>query len=843
MLTPPPPFHHAGTDTAGVGKTGVLSRRRTYYWLLTYEGRHRRSTAFQLPPEGLWPTPLGAESFRAEWGPMNEEEEEASVRPPLPPGAAAGVLQVDLFETGPVGPGPAKSRGRGAEEEDEEELESYSIYDFNVSRVASARVELMDGRRDRWYACTSPPTGEVVWGLFIHAATWVGDAAMLSPSFSSEALQHQAATVRRRKSRQTLDEDDDKQEEAEEAVRSPPPSPPPLRDHFGFPIAPHAQAEFSHLRSLEELRAIEQRLRWDRIKCFRPSVQRRRCHSAMATTPPVAGAAAAGPADDDSLARSASLRSTDYGLTGLDDVSDSSTGGSKNVEALKGLVWDGIPADIRDPVYQWLSGAQAKREALGANYYPNLAKASEEENLGLGIIGAEGENEEPWVCVSREREGAGVGMGRGADDGARGRGRGGGGGGGGVGVDAEIVVDVFMPELDAMWGGKVAQDIELDLGRAFADADAAINTPEGRAKLRRVLRAYALRNPAVGYCQGMNFIAGLLLLVVSEETAFWALAHMCEDVSPLCFSPPLLGTRADMRALADLLEAELPALYAHCSALHLNLELMAGHWLLVYFINIFPAPVALRILEVSMAEGSDVTFAVALAFLRGLEAELLACDDLHELSQLVRARQMALYDADALLHTARAQLRHMRSRLRISRAWHLGDLMKHEHELEQQQQQRRQQTAGGGGGGGGAEAYMPYLGAAGGRAGAAGGGSAAGVAQRNDDRMRRLMRRSVARGLSLVGLSYWVSPHTWRHWDQMAFQVTHRLFLDEGRFRSMRFTPVLVDLVSWWMNWPILQRRTGGGDLPVPGPASPPRSSRSPVPTRRRHSSSPIKTR
>ncbi len=439
-------------------------------------------------------------------------------------------------------------------------------------------------------------------------------------------------------------------------------------------------------------------------------------------------------------------------------------------------------------------------------------------------------------------------------------------------------VDVLMPELDAAWGAKVAMDIELDLGRAFADADAAINTPEGRATLRRVLRAYALRNPSVGYCQGMNFIAGLLLLVVSEETAFWSLAHMCEEVSPLCFSPPLLGTRADMRALAELLKAELPALYRHCDGLCLNLELMAGHWLLVYFINIFPPPVALRILEVSMAEGSDVTFAVALAFLRGLEGGLLACDDLHELSQLVRRRQAAMYDADVLLHAARVQLRHMRSTLRILRAWHLGDLMKHEDEMEQtsyrrQQQQQQQQggrpgpaegggrEGGGGGGGGAAGGYMPYLGAGAGSGrgaaegssggvGAGGGGGAGGVVQRNDDRMRRLVRRSVARGLSLVGLSYWVSPHTRRHWDQMAFQVTHRLFLEEGRFRSMRFTPVLVDLMSWWMNWPILMRRTGGGDLPAPGSASPPRrpvaeasSHLSParaVPLRR-HSSSPVK--
>ena len=42
-----------------------------------------------------------------------------------------------------------------------------------------------------------------------------------------------------------------------------------------------------------------------------------------------------------------------------------------------------------------------------------------------------------------------------------------------------------MPELDEAWGAKVAQEIELDLGRAFAEADSVINTPKGKAMLRR----------------------------------------------------------------------------------------------------------------------------------------------------------------------------------------------------------------------------------------------------------------------------------------------------------------------------------------------------------------------
>lgn len=39
--------------------------------------------------------------------------------------------------------------------------------------------------------------------------------------------------------------------------------------------------------------------------------------------------------------------------------------------------------------------------------------------------------------------------------------------------------------------------------------------------------AYALYSPRVGYCQGLNFVVGGLLLAgFSEEEAFWGLHHL-----------------------------------------------------------------------------------------------------------------------------------------------------------------------------------------------------------------------------------------------------------------------------------------------------------------------------
>ena len=45
----------------------------------------------------------------------------------------------------------------------------------------------------------------------------------------------------------------------------------------------------------------------------------------------------------------------------------------------------------------------------------------------------------------------------------------------------------------------------------------------GQASLRRVLRAYSVHDRDVGYCQGMNFIAGMFLTFMTEEEAFWLL--------------------------------------------------------------------------------------------------------------------------------------------------------------------------------------------------------------------------------------------------------------------------------------------------------------------------------
>ena len=64
-----------------------------------------------------------------------------------------------------------------------------------------------------------------------------------------------------------------------------------------------------------------------------------------------------------------------------------------------------------------------------------------------------------------------------------------------------------------------------------------MGSPE-RDSLRRLLLCFSLRNPEVGYCQGMNFVAlSLLRALASEELAFWILCAVVCEICPHTYAP------------------------------------------------------------------------------------------------------------------------------------------------------------------------------------------------------------------------------------------------------------------------------------------------------------------
>lgn len=63
--------------------------------------------------------------------------------------------------------------------------------------------------------------------------------------------------------------------------------------------------------------------------------------------------------------------------------------------------------------------------------------------------------------------------------------------------------------------------IEKDLGRCFPTHDLFVHPDgEGQRMLGQVLKCYNLHDPEIGYCQGMGFIVGILLMKMDVRDAF-----------------------------------------------------------------------------------------------------------------------------------------------------------------------------------------------------------------------------------------------------------------------------------------------------------------------------------
>lgn len=73
----------------------------------------------------------------------------------------------------------------------------------------------------------------------------------------------------------------------------------------------------------------------------------------------------------------------------------------------------------------------------------------------------------------------------------------------------------------------VASQIQKDLHRTFPEHLLFQRGGNGQQTLSNILFAYSNYDPEVGYCQGMGFIVGCLIMQIKqEEIAFWAFVQI-----------------------------------------------------------------------------------------------------------------------------------------------------------------------------------------------------------------------------------------------------------------------------------------------------------------------------
>ncbi|XP_078438245.1 uncharacterized protein LOC144708697 isoform X2 [Wolffia australiana] len=128
----------------------------------------------------------------------------------------------------------------------------------------------------------------------------------------------------------------------------------------------------------------------------------------------------------------------------------------------------------------------------------------------------------------------------------------------------------------------------------------------GQRSLYNVLKAYSVYDKDVGYVQGMGFLAGLLLLYMSEEDAFWLLVALLKGAvhAPMegLYQVGLPLVQKYLSQFERLVKEKFPKLGEHFSKEMINPSMYASQWFITVFSYSFPFPLALRIWDVFLFE-------------------------------------------------------------------------------------------------------------------------------------------------------------------------------------------------------------------------------------------------
>ncbi|KAJ8404623.1 hypothetical protein AAFF_G00334860 [Aldrovandia affinis] len=170
--------------------------------------------------------------------------------------------------------------------------------------------------------------------------------------------------------------------------------------------------------------------------------------------------------------------------------------------------------------------------------------------------------------------------------------------------------------------------ILVDLGRTFPTHQYfTTQLGAGQLSLYNLLKAYSLLDTEVGYCQGISFVAAVLLLHMAEEQAFDTLKFLMYDLGfRRRYRPDMTSLQIQMYQLSRLLHDYHRSLYSHLEEHEIGPSLYAAPWFLTLFASQFPLGFVARVFDILFVQGSEVVFKVALCLLSSHEREIVECD-------------------------------------------------------------------------------------------------------------------------------------------------------------------------------------------------------------------------
>lgn len=195
--------------------------------------------------------------------------------------------------------------------------------------------------------------------------------------------------------------------------------------------------------------------------------------------------------------------------------------------------------------------------------------------------------------------------------------------------------------------------INLDLRRTFPEEKECM-TDNFLQKLKNILICYSIRNTSVGYCQGMNFIGGRILLIIgNEEQAFWLFIQIMENILPIIYYSELVGIVIETTLVENLISLYFPELYEFLLDNNFNVPLrnFIHKWMVCLFTQTLSPEMVYSFLDYLFLEGSDMLLIKnSLFIISFIHDKLLKSNDFEYMYNIFNEGTLNIHDVKTMIH-------------------------------------------------------------------------------------------------------------------------------------------------------------------------------------------------
>ena len=185
----------------------------------------------------------------------------------------------------------------------------------------------------------------------------------------------------------------------------------------------------------------------------------------------------------------------------------------------------------------------------------------------------------------------------------------------------------------------VFEEIKRDINRTFYTEK--FTKGNGKLILINVLSALAFIRPEIGYCQGMNFIAGALIeLIEEEEKIFWIFLSFIDNIDMnLLYLKNMPDYSIRVFQLNYFIKQYFPDLFNHFKKNQITPDIIFSKWILTIFANYLPFEMCYKIWDLFIIDKWKAIFRISIILLDSIKDKLLELD-LNEFCLFIKSKEI-----------------------------------------------------------------------------------------------------------------------------------------------------------------------------------------------------------